>query len=703
MSDCLKILVVSPTPTWPLDHGNRKRVHQVCSALAARGHEIHFVLYPSEHDWLDQFPLAAWSEMRRQWTSVHLVIPTRPSQPPPVGRLHDLDEWWDPAVGETISWLSRMNRFDAVLVNYVWLSKSFEFTPTGILKVLDTHDRVGSRRELLARQGLSPEFFYTSDADEIRGLARADLVFAIKEQEGSYYRKACPQSTTVMTLPYAEPRQLDLIQTNRGSQIRFGSLSASNPLNRASTEALIAALAHCSPSMVPPFQLLIGGGLAADLASSTEPFVDVMGPIETPSDFYKRCDCVVVPLTNSTGQKVRVGEALAFGLPIIAHAHAFEGYHATHRLHQLSSIEAVAAAMLEVAETPSLLDELAQASLSSGTAQFAQVDVALSVLEDQAAARSTRTLFRASDISGGSSAVRFICALRVAARAGRAVLWLDGPPDPELLCACSGEWPQALIVVAPPSVLDTLPAPLGRCETLPVATLEECISIVRPDQAWLAPGRAIPSGVPIVLVDTDLDHAGTARSDLPLDVVTIGSRESTTAVRPGIYSPYFLGQQHTLWRTRQAGRTIWIASAPGQSETASAVARWLDQQLPCRISIWCEGVNAEPPPWPRLDRSALRDKLDRPDLGIVLEPAAQVDPLVLELLGRAAAPCVVMDRRHASAFRRRGYEVADLAGLFEWLELVVKAWEMEIESICFGATLPVPGFDLTAAIRTFDR
>ena len=49
---------------------------------------------------------------------------------------------------------------------------------------------------------------------------------------------------------------------------------------------------------------------------------------------YEQVDAVLAPMSFSTGLKIKIGEALAAGLPIISHAHAFEGYPATHAFHQ---------------------------------------------------------------------------------------------------------------------------------------------------------------------------------------------------------------------------------------------------------------------------------------------------------------------------------------------------------------------------------
>ena len=62
-SSKLRALVLAPTPTWPLDYGNRKRIFMVCNELKERGYEIHYVHYASEGDWRNNMPIATRIEM----------------------------------------------------------------------------------------------------------------------------------------------------------------------------------------------------------------------------------------------------------------------------------------------------------------------------------------------------------------------------------------------------------------------------------------------------------------------------------------------------------------------------------------------------------------------------------------------------------------------------------------------------------------
>ena len=131
-----KILVVSPTPTHPQDHGNRKRIFEICSELKRQGAHLHFVHFPSERDWRHSRPARFEAQMREAWDEYDLVAPSRPLHPDAIGQDHTIDEWADPGVASFVAWACRVSSYDAVIVNYTWMSFCLSATPDDVFKIL---------------------------------------------------------------------------------------------------------------------------------------------------------------------------------------------------------------------------------------------------------------------------------------------------------------------------------------------------------------------------------------------------------------------------------------------------------------------------------------------------------------------------------------------------------------------------------------
>ncbi|SDE64988.1 Glycosyl transferases group 1 [Belnapia rosea] len=364
----MRVLVLAPTPTHPQDYGNRKRIFQVCQDLRGKGTEIHYVHYASETDWRQNPSLAALRAMQEAWDAHYTVPVTRPLHMPPAeGEDHRIDEWWDPAIGDMLRWLFSTRSFDACIVNYTWLSKAFEFVPRGVLKVLDTHDRFADRRAVLEANGLKPEFFYTTEVEERIALDRADVVWAIKDEEAAFFRTLTRRP--VHTLPYVEPvRPLLRTEAPRGI-LRFGLVGARNNINLVNIRAFLEAARLYVERTLLPCRFVIAGSCCDDLAGDRLPsFVELLGRVDSLDDFYRNVDVVLAPMTFSTGLKIKVGEALHLCKAVIAHAHAFEGYAPTHPFHTLDSFQAILWACKEVVAKPEQLPQLEAASFASAMA-----------------------------------------------------------------------------------------------------------------------------------------------------------------------------------------------------------------------------------------------------------------------------------------------------------------------------------------------
>lgn len=406
--DGAEILVVSPTPTWPLDHGNRKRIHSVCNALKDRGAVIHFLYYPSEGDWRGTYPKNALQAMQRQWDYVYKVTPSIALHTSAKGDSHLIDEWWDEAVENEVKWLMARNDFDAIIVNYSWLSKALTFAPPGCLRVLDTHDRFSGRGALLEAHGIEKEFFHTSPKEEFKALERADIVWAIKHEEEVFFRDLLERfeheeepkplkfppippkeeeeedwydyaATEVCTLLHVEEKEgFEFSAPYRSNgYLTVGIVGAYNNINLVNTRAFLEKALPIFEKYMAPVKILLAGSMCRGLSDINHPFVELLGRVESLEDFYSRLDIALVPMTFSTGLKIKVGEALAYGVPIIAHAHAFEGYPDQHEWHTLESMEAIAEAVTEAAFAPEKIDELQTATRRAQQALHQEVETTL--------------------------------------------------------------------------------------------------------------------------------------------------------------------------------------------------------------------------------------------------------------------------------------------------------------------------------------
>jgi len=91
--------------------------------------------------------------------------------------------------------------------------------------------------------------------------------------------------------------------------------------------------------------------------------VKLGGMVPTTDDFYRAVDCVVNPQYFSTGLKIKIAEALAYGAPLISHRHSFEGFGTPlDPAHDCRDFAGVVSEMLGVVENRGRLLQLAETS-----------------------------------------------------------------------------------------------------------------------------------------------------------------------------------------------------------------------------------------------------------------------------------------------------------------------------------------------------
>lgn len=380
----MKVLVITPTCTHPANQGNRVRVQQISGAFRAAGAEVDLLYYAM--DGVEQNSLES---MRHAWDSVILVSLKgfRPRRSTP--RYWGIDDWVSPSLIETVRGLAATVSYDAVIVNYVWCSAildCFPPGPDGPLRIIDTHDAFGQRRELMEASGLEPHWFYTTQSDEARGLDRADVVVAIQGVEADYFRKLT--RADVRTIAYMRPAEAtsDVIVGNR--PMRVGYVGSANPWNVQSVEMFDAALDAARdrfPSGRVP-EVLIFGHVADKLAGLK--LCSPMGPVTDVADVYARVDLMVNPMVGGTGLKIKTVESLSYGLPILSTRAGGSGLEELHPDLALADLDALVDRLIELANSPETVTALQHDMQAAYRAFEAGVNTDIRSLLERAKAHS---------------------------------------------------------------------------------------------------------------------------------------------------------------------------------------------------------------------------------------------------------------------------------------------------------------------------
>lgn len=322
-----RVLVVSHTPTHPINSGNRARVNSLLHALQGAGHEICFFFLDfgngdnekmmEEWDTFWTLPyifprLSTINRRMRVYISEKLKID--------LYKPYKLDDWYRNRLDKEIRRLTEKYSFDVVLVEYVFFSKAF-LSFSKAVKILDTHDIFGDRHKLFLKHGQQPTWFYTTPEEEAIGLQRADVVLAIQERENKYFSSLAPR-TNVMTVGHITRIAPPSSAKEFANRLLF--IGSGNNVN---IDALNFFLDDIWPEIqkrVPNTQLAVVGNICKQFPALPEGCY-AAGEVADLGESYSAADIVINPVRFGTGLKIKNIEALGYGLPLVTTQAGVEG------------------------------------------------------------------------------------------------------------------------------------------------------------------------------------------------------------------------------------------------------------------------------------------------------------------------------------------------------------------------------------------
>jgi glycosyltransferase involved in cell wall biosynthesis len=376
MSDFPKrrILIISPVPTHPPVSGNSVRILNFSRVLRENGHDVHFlhIRFTKGDDaamrefWQNAYHSYEWRNPFTRYKFLGFSFPGR------IGRhlaahglvSQEIDHHYDDGVDPLINALHKRYNFEVVIVNYVFFSRALLLFSNKVLKLIDTHDVYTDRHHRLRDQGLIPEWFFTTRAEEIKGLKRADRIVAIQEIEAGFFRELLNESCPVHTIGhFLEPVRVR--SRFEGPNLLF--FGSANTLNKQAIYWFLQEVLPLVRERIPEVKCHIAGGICFEMVP--QPNVVIHGWVRTTQDAYELANVVINPILGGTGLKIKTIEALCFGKAQVCSEVAAEGLCTDEMSHLriATSVEEWRDAIVDL-----LTDEVSREKMKKAALAYAQ-------------------------------------------------------------------------------------------------------------------------------------------------------------------------------------------------------------------------------------------------------------------------------------------------------------------------------------------
>ncbi|MBS9475979.1 glycosyltransferase family 4 protein [Ancylobacter radicis] len=337
----MKILMVSPITACPPTAGNRARVVALARAVRDLGHELHFAfLAPihtddatahadnepefgrgrfhlvslSDKDTLHSRIRARWRRARREYNIFNPHI-------------YRLDEFYYPSYDRSLRFLQDTHRFDAVICEYVFMSRALENFDAATLKILDTHDAFGDRHLEFLKVGRTPQWFSTPKAQELRGFRRADAVIAIQPSEAERFSRDLGSTPPQMhTISHFLDLSRRATLSDAPAAVFVGSR---NDINISAVDHLQKAILPRILARRPDFRLVVAGAICERVPD--QPGVVKLGQVNHVSDAFAHAPISLNPTIFGTGINIKQLDAMAAGVPSVSTQTGSRGFEAPER------------------------------------------------------------------------------------------------------------------------------------------------------------------------------------------------------------------------------------------------------------------------------------------------------------------------------------------------------------------------------------
>lgn len=328
----MKILMVAPHASWPQTTAGRIRLWEELNFFAAR-HEVTLVSFAeTEQEW------AGKRELERICCRViYCPFPDQPAAPDAALRRLVPDALGAPEMQNALEQL-RTHRFDVVLLETLGLARYRELLscPT----VLTEYDIVSQ----LFRQYADHWLTRRDDGEHARSYAywRAmalrmyeyenrtwglfPLRAAVSAADQAEMERRCVQGKSIVVENGVNPVSHPLLPLDEGRTILFPG-AMNYPPNAEAAVHLARTIMPLVWRVAPDTRLCIAGKEpgAPILALRTDPRIEILpNPVDM-QQVAARATVVAVPLHLGSGTRMKILEALAWGVPVISTTHGCEG------------------------------------------------------------------------------------------------------------------------------------------------------------------------------------------------------------------------------------------------------------------------------------------------------------------------------------------------------------------------------------------
>lgn len=231
--------------------------------------------------------------------------------------------WSSPCTQPEVRWIRKeiqSRRPDLILANYSWTvppaKEASPEIPIGLITHDVRHRQVTLRNDLVIT---NLEENYSKER-ELFELSLTDFVIAIQSVEKAYLQSLLPTHCIIECPHPVIPKDNT---PNSSKTILF--VGSNTEANREGLEWFLNYVWPKLKSEIPTIRLLVAGKVKAPQVALNDSQIDLLGFLPSLESAYSTARIAIVPIRRGSGLKIKLVEAIEYGLPSVATSIAAEG------------------------------------------------------------------------------------------------------------------------------------------------------------------------------------------------------------------------------------------------------------------------------------------------------------------------------------------------------------------------------------------
>jgi Glycosyl transferases group 1 len=336
-----RLICMTHVVSYPPRAGNEYRIHHMLTWLVARGWDVLLLVYPLSEELITSSQL---TEMASQYPNVIVCQPdgtlryrlrddgamlTRllgrhprtfapllnepQAKRPGASKLDDLMQMICPDVLiELLLHVATEFEPDALLAEYVFMTRPFALVPPGVLKIVDTIDLFSTKQTKVTQYGVDDVLALTPE-QESELLNRADVLIAIQAAEADGLHKLAPARQVISV--GVDFRLVEHVPPPASRPVIL-MVGSGNPLNLKGLNDFLRFAWPLVRNAIPEAELHVIGSVGSTL-DPLWPGIRIRGRVEDLSSAYAEARVIINPAIAGTGLKIKTVEALCHLRPIV--------------------------------------------------------------------------------------------------------------------------------------------------------------------------------------------------------------------------------------------------------------------------------------------------------------------------------------------------------------------------------------------------